>query len=64
MAIIIQDDNGSVTNANSYSDVAFTDTYFTLRGNTDWAALSVAEKEVSLIKTSISLAANSSGEII
>ena len=48
MALVVQDDLGSKTDANSYIDVAFFDTYFTDRGNTD--AVAIATKEPLLIQ--------------
>ena len=50
MALIVQDDTGTQTDANSYIDVAFFDTYWTERGNTTATDLTIAQKEVLLIK--------------
>lgn len=50
MALVVQLDDGSITNANSYISVAYFDTYWTDRGNTVAVALTTAQKEVLLIK--------------
>lgn len=49
MAFIVEDGTG-VANANSYIDVAWADTYFTDRGNTDWTDASTSAKQVALIR--------------
>jgi hypothetical protein len=49
MALVVEDGTG-LENANSYSDVAYADSYFALRGNTAWAALTTEVKEQSLVK--------------
>ena len=51
MAIIIQDEEGTVTDANSYVDVSYADDYFSLRGSTSWNDLTTSQKEVCLIKS-------------
>jgi len=50
MALVVQDDTGTETDANSYISVAYFDTYWTDRGNTDAVALEDAAVEVLLIK--------------
>ena len=47
--MLVEDGTG-IADANSYVTVAFFDTYFTERGNTDIVALTDAQKEVLLIK--------------
>lgn len=47
MTLIVEDGTG-VAGAESYISVADADTYFTLRGNTAWAALAVPAKEAAL----------------
>ena len=49
MAFTPEDGTG-LANSNSYVDVAFSDTYFTDRGNTTWTAATVDNKQVALIK--------------
>lgn len=44
MTLIVEDGTGK-DNAESYISVADADTYHSNRGNTDWAALTTAEKE-------------------
>ena len=44
MTLVIEDGTGK-SNAESYISVADADTYHSNRGNTDWAALTTAEKE-------------------
>lgn len=39
-----------VAGANSYVDVSFADTYFSDRGNTEWAAFATAKKQNLLVK--------------
>jgi len=50
MAIIVQNNAGTITNANSYADTTFVDDYFSLRGESTWTALSTQNKEIALIK--------------
>jgi hypothetical protein len=50
MALIVQNDSGTITNANSYIDVAYADSYFTARNNVTWSAASTANKEAALVK--------------
>ena len=50
MALVVQTDTGTETDANSYIDVTYFDTYWTDRGNTDATGLTTAQKEVLLIK--------------
>lgn len=47
MAFTVQDDNGSVSGANSYATVAEASAYFSDRGILSWA--SVANKEAALV---------------
>lgn len=49
MALRVEDGTG-VSDANSYIALAEADTYFQERGNAEWGALSVAEKEQALIR--------------
>jgi hypothetical protein len=49
MAFTVEDGNG-LPEANAYIDVAFADSYFTDRGNTDWAAASSDQKQVAIVK--------------
>lgn len=49
MAIIVEDGT-VVADANSLASVVFADAYFLNRGNSAWAALTEADKEVALIK--------------
>ena len=44
MSLIVEDGTGK-SNAESYISVADADTYHSNRDNTDWAALTTAEKE-------------------
>ena len=48
MAIIIEDNSG-LTDANSYTDVAYADSYFLDRNNITWSTLTTAQKEALLI---------------
>lgn len=50
MALIVQDDLGTETAANTYIALSFFNSYWTDRGNATALALSDAEKEVLLIK--------------
>lgn len=50
MALIVQLDDGSVTNANSYIDTDDADDYFSEVGNSTWDALTTTEKEQNLVK--------------
>ena len=50
MALLVQDADGLITDAESYISVAELDAYWTKRGNTTFVALSEAEKEILLIK--------------
>ena len=43
------DDGSGLTDANSYTDVAYADSYFLDRNNTTWSALTKAQKEALLI---------------
>lgn len=47
MAIVIEDGSG-LANAEAYISVADADTYFSLRGNAAWAALTETQKEQAL----------------
>lgn len=47
MAIVIEDGSG-LDNAEAYISVADADTYFSLRGNAAWAALTTEQKEQAL----------------
>lgn len=49
MALVVEDGSGSAT-AESYISESDADTYHSNRGNTAWAALSTAEKEILLRK--------------
>jgi len=49
MPFTVEDGTG-ITDANSYTDVAFADAYFLDRGNAAWAAALTAAKEQALIK--------------
>lgn len=51
MALIVQLDDGSITNANSYCDKTFANAYFLEIGNSTWAALSDSAKDILLIKS-------------
>lgn len=48
MALILEDGTG-FSNSNTYLLSATADAYFALRGNTVWAALATAQKEVALV---------------
>lgn len=50
MTLIVQNDLGTVDGANAYIDVAFADSYFTLRGNATWAGLATPAKEQAIIQ--------------
>lgn len=43
------DDGSGLTDANSYTDVDYADSYFLDRNNTIWSALTTAQKEALLI---------------
>lgn len=43
------DDGSGLTDANSYADVDYADSYFLDRNNTTWSALTKAQKEALLI---------------
>ena len=43
------DDGSGLTDANSYADVDYADSYFLDRNNTTWSALAKAQKEALLI---------------
>ena len=45
----IAENNSGLTDANSYTDVAYADSYFLDRNNTVWSALTTAQKEALLI---------------
>ena len=47
--MIVEDGTGK-TNADSYVTVEFSDDYFSARGVSEWASLSAAQKEQSLIR--------------
>ncbi len=47
--MIVQTGDG-VSGANSYSSVAYADSYFSDRGNAVWSGLTTTQKEISLIK--------------
>lgn len=49
MTFIVEDGTG-VADANSYTDVAFADAYFTDRANTTWSTATTSDKEIALIK--------------
>ena len=49
--IIVQNDSGTVGNANSYASIAYADSYHSDRGNTSWAAATEDNKTVALIKS-------------
>lgn len=48
MALVVQLADGSVTNANSYIESTYADTYFSDRGKTEWATLT--NKDALLIQ--------------
>jgi len=48
MALVVQLDDGSITNANSYIESTYADTYFSDRGKTAWASLT--NKDALLIQ--------------
>ena len=48
MALVVQDDLGTITNANSYIESTYADAYFSDRGNTVWASLT--NKDALLIQ--------------
>ena len=50
MDIILQNDSGTIIDANSYTDVSFIDNYHALRGNIDWSNATEANKEIATIK--------------
>jgi hypothetical protein len=50
MALILQNDTGTVTDANSYTDTTFADNYFLLRNNATWAAATVSDKEAAMVR--------------
>lgn len=50
MAFLVQNDSGTIENANSYVDVSYADSYFALTSNATWAALSSSSKQILLIK--------------
>ena len=50
MAIVAQNNQGTLTNANSYIETSFADSYFSDRNNTTWSSASVADKEAAIIK--------------
>lgn len=50
MTLVVQNDSGTVTNANSYCDIAFADAYHTARGNSTWVAKSDEAKSIDLVK--------------
>lgn len=49
MALVVEDGNG-LPDANAYVSVEYVDAYFTLRGNTVWAAGSTPNKEIAIVK--------------
>ena len=51
MALIVEDGTG-LANAQSYISTADADTYHSARGNSDWAAADIADKEAALVKAS------------
>lgn len=51
MTLIVQLDDGSITNANSYCDKTFANAYFLEVGNSTWAGLSDSTKDILLIKS-------------
>jgi len=48
--VIVAEDGTGLTNANSYVDLTWVDSYFTGRGNTEWADATDNDKLVALIK--------------
>lgn len=49
MAFVAEDGTG-LSNANSYTSVAFADDYFTDRGNTVWSAATTGQKQAALVR--------------
>lgn len=49
MPIIIQDDSGSIQNANSYVSLAYVDAYFVEKNDVSWGDLDQEVKEAALI---------------
>ena len=50
MALIVQNDAGTVVDANAYIQIAFADSYFADRGNIVWGNLTSVQKEQAIIK--------------
>jgi hypothetical protein len=50
MAIVAQNDQGTLINANSYIETSFADSYFSDRNNTTWSSAATADKETAIIK--------------
>ena len=51
MSLTVQNDNGTVADANSYVDVSYADSYFSDRGIARWGEATPTEKESSLINS-------------
>jgi len=49
MAFLVQNDNGTIADANAYIDVVFADAYFVDRGDEDWAGFSTTEKQAFIV---------------
>lgn len=49
MAYVVENGTG-IAGANSYVAVAYADSFFADRGNTDWVALSEAQKQTALVR--------------
>jgi|5B_taG_2_1085324.scaffolds.fasta_scaffold00261_14 hypothetical protein len=50
MALILQNDQGTVVNANSYTDTSYADIYFSDRNNDTWANATTTQTTSALIK--------------